>query len=63
MKAPDRDGFVVHMDFPCQVVFIERPKGWRLWWLRIRTAPLDFWWWLKDLGWRWYDEEYPEEDE
>jgi hypothetical protein len=49
-----KDAIVFRMDFPYQVVWYKRPKGWRLWLLRIRNAPYNWYFdirsWLQP-GW------------
>ncbi len=50
------------IDFPYQVIWHQRPKGWRLLWHRIRWFPRNVWyeiqvWWWKRTG-QWDEEEW-----
>jgi hypothetical protein len=52
-----RDAILFSIDFPYQMVWYKRPKGWRLWLLRIRHAPYDLYFAIRSrLQPSWLDE-------
>ena len=49
------EGFTFTIDFMHSTVIVPRPKGWALFWIRVREP----WWWLQD---RWYRGRYHDEE-